>query len=105
MRAYWLLSLPLLLNVSIGHAQGKVTVVKKVDGRTVDVQQYDKPVEPAFNSFAETDHDGNGRIDPQEARDAGILTFSAADLNGDGVLDEREYQAVAEGTTHLPAPE
>jgi hypothetical protein len=103
MRYFLLLSL--LLMAAVSHAQSKVTVIKQVDGQTVEVQQYDKPITPAFNSFAETDTDGNGLIDRQEAREAGILAFSVADLDGDDGLDEQEYQAVADGATRLPSPE
>ena len=105
MRYYRLLALPLLLSAAVCFAQSKVTVVKKIDGQVVDVQQYDKPLEPAFNSFEETDDNRDGRINPIEARDAGILTFRVADLDGNGWLDEQEYQAVATGQTRLPAAE
>ena len=52
----------------------------------------DDPGEPAFNSFAESDMNSDGRIDEAEAENAGILAFAKADLNGDGWLDEQEYQ-------------
>lgn len=105
MRYYRLLTLPLLLSATVCFAQGKITVVKKINGQVVEVQQHDKPIKPAFNSFAETDANSDGRINRTEARDAGILAFSVADLDGNGWLDEQEYDAVATGRTRLPASE
>lgn len=76
-------------------AQGKTTIIKKIDGEVVEVQMVDKEVPYAFNSFAESDADGDGRISAAEARDAGILSLAKVDRNGDGWLDEAEYQAAA----------
>ena len=87
-------------------AQGKTTIITTVNGEVTHVTQVDNPPPArAFNTFEETDTDRNGHIDQEEAHNAGILVFSAADLDNNGWLDNSEYEAVAMGTTTLPAPE
>ncbi|MEZ5582557.1 MAG: hypothetical protein R3F37_07170 [Candidatus Competibacteraceae bacterium] len=65
-------------------AQGVTTTITKMNGEVVDVEKTPKPVPEAFNSFEETDNNGDGQLTVEEARDAGILEFSAADVNNDG---------------------
>lgn len=83
----------LLLGLSAGQvlAQGKVTVVETLDGQVVGVKQVDKPTPDAFNSFRESDKNGNGCIEPNEAELAGIMQFRQSDRNRNGCLDEQEY--------------
>jgi hypothetical protein len=100
-----LIILAFLFATGAAFAQGKTTIVTTVDGKVTNVEMVDNPVDtPAFNTFAETDSNGNGVVDKDEAHEAGILAFAVADLNGDGGLDEQEYAAVASGETELPAP-
>jgi hypothetical protein len=78
-------------------AQGVTTSITKIDGEVVHVEQSPKPVPEALNSFEETDSNQDGRLTQQEAYDAGILEFSAADVNNDGFLDADEYYKAANG--------
>ena len=101
-----LLTLASSVLASNAFAQGKTTIITKVDGHVTDVKMVDNPPPTsAFNSFSETDADQNGKINQAEARNAGILAFTTADLNDDGWLNESEYEAVALGVTKLPSAE
>ncbi|MDX1655954.1 MAG: hypothetical protein R3310_12155 [Candidatus Competibacteraceae bacterium] len=50
--------------------------------------------EPAFPTFAKADQDGNGYLDRQEARDVGLLEFRQFDTDGDGRIQQSEYEAI-----------
>ena len=76
-------------------AQETKTVITKINGQEVGAEQVPAPMPDAFNSFEETDANGDGRVTPQEAREAGILDFSQADSNHDGVLNPDEYYRAA----------
>ncbi|NJN48352.1 MAG: hypothetical protein HC808_19840 [Candidatus Competibacteraceae bacterium] len=77
-------------------AQGVTTTITKKNGEVVDVEKTPKPVPEVFNSFEETDDNGDGRVTAEEARDAGILEFSVADVDNDGLLDAKEYRDAAD---------
>ena len=90
--------------VSTAFSQGKTTIVTIQDDKVLGVRQVDNPPsENAFNTFEETDADADGRISPQEARNAGILAFASADLDNNGWLDRQEYEAAGSAKTELPA--
>lgn len=72
-------------------AQGKITVVETLEGQVVNVQKIDKEPPPAFNSFQESDKNGNGCVESAEARLAGIMQFQQSDRDGNGCLNEQEY--------------
>jgi hypothetical protein len=76
-------------------AQGVMTVITRVDGREVEAKQVPAPLSDAFNSFEETDANGDGLLTPAEAHEAGILEFARADANKDGILNPREYYEAA----------
>lgn len=83
----------LLAFAATAYGQSKNTTIKTVDGEVVEVIMEDRPVpDDVFNSFNETDADGDGRISRSEARDAGILSFDRADIDSSGWLDEPEYE-------------
>lgn len=72
-------------------AQGQTTIIRQQGS---DVQVTQQPNEPsnAFMSFQEADLNGDGRIDREEARNAGIMGFGAAG-GGKGYLTPEEYAA------------
>lgn len=49
----------------------------------------------AAPAFSEVDTDGNGAISAEEAAAVEGLDVAAADTNGDGSLDQAEYEAAA----------
>lgn len=90
------LLLATLLCLPLGNlalAQGTTTVIRQ-QGDEVEVTQMPNEPTPAFMSFSEADVNNDGRIDRQEARDAGIMGFVAAG-GGKGYLTPEEYQAAA----------
>lgn len=89
--------LVLVMTVSVAWAQSNIVTETKINGRVVNVEKSPMPIPDAFNPFEETDSDRDGRVNKQEARNAGILEFSAADTNGDGFLDSTEYYNAANG--------
>ena len=102
----YLSALMLLIATNTVLAQGQTTIITTVNGEVSNVTQVENPPpERTFNTFAETDADKNGQVDPAEARNAGILAFSSADLDNNGWLDNGEYNAVATGMTKLPTTE
>ena len=98
-----LLSIPLLLTAgNLALAQGTTTIIRQ-QGSEVEVTQVPNEPESAFMSFSEADSNNDGRIDRQEARNAGIMGFVAAG-GGKGYLTPEEYQAAATATDVNAAP-
>jgi len=95
---------PALLSVALSGtalAQGTTTIIRQ-QGDEVEVNQMPNEPPPAFMSFQAADLNGDGRIDRQEARNAGILGFGAVG-GGKGYLTPEEYRAAATATD-LDAP-
>ena len=92
-----LLSIPLFLAIgNLAIAQGSTTIIRQ-QGSEVEVTQVPNEPSAAFMSFGEADLNNNGRIDRQEARNAGIMGFVAAG-GAKGYLTPEEYQAAATTT-------
>ena len=91
MKKRLLFTLALVFISITAFAQGKTTVVEMVDGQVTNVQQVPNEPKPAFNSFQETDKNGDGCVTASEARLSGIMEFGRSDSNGDGCLNEAEY--------------
>lgn len=72
---------------------GTDTVITKENGEVTKVEKVPTPPADAFMSFEEADKNGDGRIDKQEAHDAGVLNFGPADTDHSGYLDSQEYEA------------
>jgi len=72
------------------------TVITTTDGQVTSVEKIDRPPpESAFMSFEEADKNGDGCVDRQEARDAGILRFGRFDRRGTGCLNREEFREAA----------
>jgi hypothetical protein len=78
---------------TVALAGTKTIITQTPSGEILDVEKVETPPPDAFFEFAEADLNGDGRIDPQEARNAGIMKFSGADTDGNGYLDQGEYEA------------
>ena len=81
----------------LGLAQAKtetvVTTTTNPDGTvTRQVEQREVPNSVPDQSFEWADRDGNGCIDPREAKDMGILNFAKADTKRRGCLGRDEYE-------------
>jgi hypothetical protein len=97
-RLAFLLTLLLMGLTTAAWAVGMSTSITTVNGQVVEVKKFPTPVPEVFNSFEETDSNGDGRVTKSEAHEAGILEFSVADTNNDGFLNNGEYYDAA----HIP---
>jgi hypothetical protein len=82
-----------LAAATVAQAGTKTIITQTPDGEILEVEKVETPPPDAFFGFSEADLDGDGRIDPQEARNAGVMKFSGADTDGNGYLDQVEYEA------------
>ena len=83
------------LFAGLAHAKTEtvVTTVTNPDGTvTRQVEQREVPNSEPDLSFEWADRNHNGCIDPQEAKDMGILNFAKADTARRGCLGRAEYE-------------
>jgi hypothetical protein len=76
------------------------TVIEMTDGKITGVKQVPAPPTDAFPSFAQTDVNGDGCVNRQEALNVGILTGTFNRFARRGCLNQAAYQAASEAPSH-----